>query len=355
MFGSAGERANGMWEDAPAMTRILLVMYPLSWFLTMIMEDFMAVLFYFTPSSLFDQWRFWTIVTSSFVQFPSGSPLMDMIVLVFVMMILGQELPQREKVMGSTLMLWWLSVIGVSIRVCFLVLTFVVGKVMVLMGAGEMHWYGPYVGAGCTGLWPMYLVFISLKSYSDPTGSSSFWGVVQIPNMYYPLAIYAFFSLLSGTFFRPELLAGVVVGYVYVHGHIPLDRALPSRNTVARMEDSAWRTCCQRCCLPPDGSGCVALGAKYIFISEALDIPGRSYASLDDVGLGGARTFQMQNRGGDRGDDSGGGSRWGGFGGSASGGGGGGGSSFEAFQGSGQRLGGTGSGGGGSSYNPVAV
>ena len=40
---------------------------------------------------------------------------------------------------------------------------------MVLMGAGEMHWYGPYVGAGCTGLWPMYLVFISLKCYSDPS------------------------------------------------------------------------------------------------------------------------------------------------------------------------------------------
>ena len=28
--------------QAPAMTRILLVMYPLSWFLTMIMEDFMV-------------------------------------------------------------------------------------------------------------------------------------------------------------------------------------------------------------------------------------------------------------------------------------------------------------------------
>jgi len=39
---SAVSKPIGMWEDAPAMTRILLVMYPLSWFLTMIMDDFMV-------------------------------------------------------------------------------------------------------------------------------------------------------------------------------------------------------------------------------------------------------------------------------------------------------------------------
>jgi hypothetical protein len=274
---------------------------------------------------------------------------MDLMVLVFVLMTLGQELPQREKVMGSTMLLSWLCLIGVGINVTFLALTFASGKVMVLMGANEFHWFGPYYGSSCTGLWPMYLVFISMRSYADPTGSSSFWGVVQIPNMYYPLAIYAFFSLLSGTFFRPELLAGVVIGYLYVHGHLPLDRALPSRGLVGNLEDKAWLKCCQRCCLPPDGNGCVALGARYIFISEALDMPGRSYASLDLVD-GGARSYQMQNRdsGGTSGGGTGGGSSWGGLSGGGTTGGSSG-SNFAAFQGSGQRLGGTGSSG------PVAV
>merc|ERR1719424_766662 len=321
MMGNVGDRANGLWADAGAMTRILLIMYPLSWFLTSILGNAVIALFYFTPITFFSNLWIWTIVTSSFVQFSSGNAMMDLIVLVFCVMILAQMLPQREKVMGSTMMFAWLATIGVAIRLTFLIIVFVLGKVMVILGATELHWFGPYAAATCSGLWPMYIVFISLRSYSDPTGSTSFWGLVDIPNGYYPAAIYAFFTLMSGAFIRPELLAGLAVGYLYGYGIVPLDRALPSKSFVGRLEDSMWRIVCQRCCLGPDGSGCMSLGARYIFVSEALDVgDGRSYASLDimdSMGSYGARNFQMNEA-----SDSGRG---------------GGGNSFAAFTGEGQR------------------
>ena len=49
-------------------------------------------------------------------------------------------LPQQEKAMGSTLMIWRLISVGIAIRLVFLALTFVLGKVLVLLGAVEDNW-----------------------------------------------------------------------------------------------------------------------------------------------------------------------------------------------------------------------
>merc|ERR1719506_1431500 len=259
-----------VWADSPAVTRILLVTYPLTWLLlqTDLFSDLIATLFYFTPATFLQEFWFWTIATSTFVQFPSDSMWEDLLILVLVLVVLAQMLPEQEKAMGSTLMIWWLIAVGIAIRLVFLVLTFVLGKVMVLLGAVENNWFGPYTELPCSGLWPMSLAFIAIQSFAAMDGNTSVFGYVDIPNKIYPVLVYLIVTLLSGSLIRPELLAGLVMGYFYGTGQIPNDWMLPKKRFVSRLEDSAWRAMCQKCCLGPDGQGAVCLGARYIFISE---------------------------------------------------------------------------------------
>lgn len=213
----------------------------------------------------------------------------------------------------------------------------------------EQFWYGPYSVARCSGLWPMYMVFISLRCYANMGSTTSFWGIVDIPNKWYPLATYGFFSLLGGSFpVQPDLLSGIAIGALYAFGKLPLDKCLPSKRFLGTVEDCVWRAVCAKCCAGRDGLGCRAVGAWYIFVSEtsdySLETGDRTYASLGDLeqggalsgsGSGGARAIQMRNS--DRQGDESGSSQ----------------SSraapaFTAFTGSGQRLGGTASGTSGS-------
>jgi hypothetical protein len=82
-------------------------------------------------------------------------------------------------------------------------------------------------------------------------------------------------TLLSGSLIRPELLAGLIMGYFYGTGQIPNDWMLPKKRYVSSLEDSVWRVMCQKLCLGPDGQGAVCLGARYIFISEVR--PGAAF------------------------------------------------------------------------------
>ena len=94
----------------------------------------------------------------------------------------------------------------------FLALTFVLGKVLVLLGALEDNWFGPYSELPCSGLLPMSLAFISIQSFAAMDGNTSVFGYVDIPNKFYPVIVYLIVTLLSGSMMRPELLAGLIMG-----------------------------------------------------------------------------------------------------------------------------------------------
>ena len=100
------------------------------------------------------------------------------------------------------------------------------------------------------------------------------------------MIVYTIVTLLSGSLIRPELLAGLIMGYFYGTGQIPNDCMLPKERFVSRFEDSAWRVMCQKCCLGPDGQGASCLGARYIFISEVR--PSRAFggdtSNMDTLG-----------------------------------------------------------------------
>merc|ERR1719160_1220153 len=131
-----------------------------------------------------------------------------------------------------------------------------------IMGGASLSPFAPFGKVGgipSNGLRPFYLVLLSTQCYADPDGVRSFWGILQIPNKWYPLFFVAFFSLLSGMP-RPDLVCALVVGYFYGYGIWNLDRFLPSKSQLGKAEDLFWRCCCRRCCLSADGSGCEFAG-----------------------------------------------------------------------------------------------
>merc|ERR1719253_1729603 len=95
-----------------------------------------------------------------------------------------------------------------------------------VVGGASLSPFAPFGNAGaapCLGLWPFYLVLLSTQCYQDPDGVRSFWGILQIPNKWYPLFFVGFFSLLSGSP-RPDLVCALIVGYFYGYGKWNLDR-----------------------------------------------------------------------------------------------------------------------------------
>jgi len=204
--------------------------------------------------------------------------------------------------MGSTTLLILTLLMNVLVNIVFLVFIFVLGMLL----------YVPWEQSS-VGLWPLIMVVLTARCLSDPQGSSSFWGLVQIPNKWYPLALVAFFSLLNGMQIMWNFIAALVIGYTY---HIVrYERVLPSKVRVARFE--------ARCC---QGGRCGILSAGWI---PATNSPGfevesgtRRYATLGDFASSGSGS-QLTSQNNTQPPSSGGG----------------GGGNFTAFAGSGNRLG----------------
>eukprot|EP00438_Fugacium_kawagutii_P028673 Skav214051 [mRNA] locus=scaffold2017:372236:379978:- [translate_table: standard] len=126
------------------------------------------------------------------------------------------------------------------------------------------------------GLWPLVMVCLTLTSLSNPDGSTNFWGMVQIPNKWYPIALTAFFMLLNGFRITWSFIAALVVGYAYKK--FRFERFLPSKTRLDRLE--------QRFCR---GGRCSLLGTSWIAASATssydVDVQvDRRYRNFSDLG-----------------------------------------------------------------------
>jgi len=176
--------------------------------------------------------------------------------------------PTREKELGSTTFLIWIVLVNFMVNIVFLLLMFALSYIM----------GGMYTMMNINGLWPMLMICITLRCLGDPNGSTSFWGLVQIPNKWYSICLAGFFCLLSGMRVMWDFVAALIVGYSYLP--LRLERFLPSRT---------WASKAERRCV---GSGrCNCFRAAWV---AAVDTPGyaaestdRRYATLSDFGRSG--------------------------------------------------------------------
>lgn len=110
----------------------------------------------------------------------------------------------RERSLGSTAFLCWLAVSSTVMSIAY------VGWMLVLGGIfSAQYWVEPIQG-----IWPIVMLCITLRSIGKPEETTSFWGVLQMPNRWYPVFLAAVFSLLNG-----RLMWDFVAAILFAHAH----------------------------------------------------------------------------------------------------------------------------------------
>lgn len=293
-----------MWQECPAVTRIGIVCYPVLSILLMLIESaypaFVAYGFMCTWLTTVDHFCLWSLFTSLVYRPFSGG--MSFLMTLFEIYMAMMYFPAREKDMGSTTFLVWALVVNALVNIVFLLIMFVLSLGLLPSAVAEQN----------QGFWPLCMVCLTLNMLSNPDSSTSFWGILSIPNKWYPIALTGIFSLMRFSIAWP-FVAACVVGYGWPY--IPIERLLPSKTRVSNLE--------QRCF--SGGPPRQYLGTPWIRASDTagfdLESGARSFATVSDLGRTGSQSLARPQES------------------SSSGGGEGGGHSFVAFGGSGCRLG----------------
>lgn len=217
------------------LTRLVVVGYPV---MSLALQMVSSAGLEWLVTGLFDNslhslksFKLWALLWGPFYQ-PLSSG-MAFLMIIFEMYMSMAYFPHREKEMGSSIFLLWMFLINAMTGLAYLSIMFCFATYNHGNFNGLRYEYQPMKG-----LWPLVMVNLTLTSLSDPDGSSSLWGLVQIPNKWYPIALVGFFSLLNGMKIQWSIACAVAIGYAYPK--LRLERCLPSRTKADRLE--------QRCC-----------------------------------------------------------------------------------------------------------
>jgi len=294
-----------MWAQCPALTRMVCVGYPVLSLALMALSStalgwLVRALFVCNVRSVMSLWLWTLFLGPFFTPIASGMSFLFMLFEIYMVMM---YFPHREQELGSSMLLLWALLVNGLVNAVFLLAMLCLGLAYHGTLQGEA-----YLQASSPGLWPLVMVSLTLRCLGDPQGSTGLWGLVQIPNRWYPICLTALFCLLSGVRILWNFAAALVIGYSY--GIMRYERLLPPRARVGRLEDR----CCAR-------GGCALLGAPWVPAADASGYPadaaGRGYSDAGGAQLA-ARGRAVQPSGG-------------GSSGRAA--------AFEAFSGSGNRLG----------------
>ena len=129
--------------------------------------------------------------------------------LLFVLLMLGTQMPAQEIRAGSVSFLAKLLFTGLLINVAFTAIS----MMLYLIGGNDPSSFFKFFAiTPSQGLWPVLMSSITTNALSDPTGSSSFL-CLTIPNRLYPWFLVFIFSFIS-MFPLLDLFTGVVVGHL---------------------------------------------------------------------------------------------------------------------------------------------
>eukprot|EP00930_Biecheleria_cincta_P011375 TRINITY_DN114145_c0_g1_i1.p1 TRINITY_DN114145_c0_g1~~TRINITY_DN114145_c0_g1_i1.p1 ORF type:complete len:317 (+),score=48.98 TRINITY_DN114145_c0_g1_i1:117-953(+) len=170
------------------------------------------------------------------------NPLMDALMLVFSTLAGLSYLPAVEKDFGTLVFSLWLSMVSMLIAVMYLLAALCL---MIL----DKAWYE----IPCCGLWPVTVFSMTGRSLSaGAEDSASIFGLFKLPARWYPLIFIAFISLLQ---MRPQLdllsawllavgakqaQGGMPLHPLLMHVKIPLHKVLPSCDWVAALESGSF-------------------------------------------------------------------------------------------------------------------
>lgn len=284
-----GNIVQPLWAECPACTRIIVAGYPLLSMALSIAEQaaptVVAMGFDCTLFTVVKRWWVWTMITGAFFRpFANGMAFLFMLFEVYMGM---QLFPTKEKELGSLCFAFWVCLMNFCVNVIFLSTMYILSAFQQNMMSRMMYWMLPNQG-----LWPLVFIAISLQVLADPDGSTSFWGVVSIPNKWYPLCLLGFFSLMSQGIMW-NCAAAVLIGYLYPR--LRLERLLPGRVRANR-----WETrCCGGCCNNPIcWCATMCLSGTWLMAADTsgyeIESGDRRYATVSDFGRSGMTQLSNQ-------------------------------------------------------------
>lgn len=257
-----------LWADCPALSRGLVVGYPIVSILLMIIANTSDTGLSVTEAMFFcsldniKRLRLWTLAIGPF--FKPVTNGFGFLMILFEMYMVMAYFPHREKELGSTIFIYWMFLMNLLVNLVYL-------AAMVLL---YMVFKQPsYLSNSVHGLWPLVMLCLTLRLMGDPNGSTSFWGLVMIPNKWFPLCLVGFFMLLGGLTIQWELIAALAIGYGYPY--LPIKALLLSPQRASRLES--------RCC---GGGQCTILSSSWIpALRSSYDAePDSRYANLSGFG-----------------------------------------------------------------------
>lgn len=260
-----------------------------------------------------------------------GFGLLFMVISAFVSL---SYLPPFEQEYGTLKFLTWYVLSATFIGSLYII-------VAVLMAQFDPLWYM----MPCNGLWPMLVLAMTLRSLAQPPdAATSLFGFIQLPMRWYPLALIAFFSLMSMRF-EVALLAAWIFAVAAHQGNngnplhpmvarlkFPLHKMLPSTATISSIEETNAGGGGQTL-----GGGAPKMSCRAVFTSAARMVARYCPASLKKQYISASAASGQSSWGG--GSAVGGSSAARARNAPAASSQGSGGSGFTAFSGAGQRLG----------------
>eukprot|EP00405_Crypthecodinium_cohnii_P008789 CAMPEP_0206435370 /NCGR_PEP_ID=MMETSP0324_2-20121206/9807_1 /ASSEMBLY_ACC=CAM_ASM_000836 /TAXON_ID=2866 /ORGANISM="Crypthecodinium cohnii, Strain Seligo" /LENGTH=303 /DNA_ID=CAMNT_0053902251 /DNA_START=102 /DNA_END=1010 /DNA_ORIENTATION=+ len=194
----------------------------------------LSIMLFDTSLISIQSFRLWSLFLGAFYALHPGSGLtgMDFLMGLFTLYMILQYFPRRERTLGSTAHLLWIMAINALANI----LRLAVMTVLVYVFQMPIYAFNSSIG-----LWPVMLADLTVFMMGDPDGSTSFWGMITLPNKVYPLALVGFLCLLNRFSILWDMVAAVAVGYAY--GYFRLERFMPTPERAARLEQLS---CCRQ-------------------------------------------------------------------------------------------------------------
>lgn len=196
-------------RDTPFVTRTILTTLCVTW-----LFGFFLDLTYATatiPYFCLYSFEIYRIIISPFI-------CLNILSLVFAFISFMDNGKRLEFSMGSTAFGWYILTVAVCTNVAFLVILFLANG---LTGEPGFLW------RRSVGIWTILFGLIATECSRAPRDSQRRLFFFTVPTIYFPLALWALFSLLGGLDLAD--LISVSVGYAYGHGYLDKLKLSPSR------------------------------------------------------------------------------------------------------------------------------
>lgn len=206
-------------RSTPFVTRSLLHIQAVSYLVSWIFNPYYALAN--IPHFVVFQYEIYRLLLSPLV----NTSLINLVFVFWSFVYTGRRL---EQSLGSTQFAWLCICVGLLTNLAFLTFSLVL---YMLDGFEKSHLFG-----ASEGMWIVLFGLIALECCQAPRGTKRQLFVLSVPTLYYPLALFVLFGLLSASFSFAHLLS-IGIGYAYGFGYLEKSK-LPGQK--AHQWEETW-------------------------------------------------------------------------------------------------------------------